>query len=421
MRKFRMTMVFMVCLVLLFSSWTVAGSEERTERIIGRFQAMTKCTAVSVVTYDHGDVRFYGDRDGLFQIGSMTKAFTGLAIQKLIHEGKLGEKDRVSDYLPWFEAYYGGEKVEITIEELMTQTSGFTNEEARYPSASNGQAIRDWSKAISGKELQSMPGEKYAYSNVNFNLLGVILEEVTGQSYRKYMESEILIPLGLMNTYVGEPDAASRVIEGSRLCFRQAIPYHLAVREGAIPAGYFYSNVKDLGRWMEIWLGVTEVSEEWQEIIFEVKGRLGETGDYYGGLERFENGSIGHSGGTPNYSSRIVFSESEDVGVCVLTNLNVAASTDSLCNGIFAAMTGGEEEGIQDDVWSIFDRIFTALCLVGFVALLVCIWSRKRVMMMVVGIISAVIMMACACRVRMMRKHENHKETGGGAAPHGDH
>lgn len=268
MRKFRMTMVFMACLVLLFSSWTVAGSEERTERIIGRFQAMTKCTAVSIVTYDHGDVRFYGDRDGLFQIGSMTKAFTGLAIQKLIHEGKLGEKDRVSDYLPWFEAYYGGEKVEITIDQLMTQTSGFTNEEAKYPSASKGQTLKEWAKGISGKKLCSKPGEKYAYSNVNFNLLGVILEEVTGQSYRKYMESEILKPLGLTDTYVGEPSVLmenkkktgsgmdeAREIEGTRLFFRKAMPYHLPVREGTIPAGYFYSNVTDLERWMEIWLG----------------------------------------------------------------------------------------------------------------------------------------------------------------------
>ena len=47
-------------------------------------------------------------------------------------------------------------------------------------------------------------------------------------------------------------------------------------------------------------------------------------------LELFENGTIGHSGGTPDHSSRIVFSEENRIGVCVLTNMNVAASTDSL-------------------------------------------------------------------------------------------
>ena len=206
-------------------------------------------------------------------------------------------------------------------------------------------------------------------------------------------------------------------------------------------------------------MGTADLPEEWQEILSEVKGMLRDEGDYYGGWERFENGSIGHSGGTPNYSSRIVFSDQDGVGACVLTNLNVAASTDSLCNGIFTMLSGGEMGKIQSDVWTIFDRIFTGLFLMEFALLPVCIRSRKRGMLIVTGIVSVVIMttlaitlplifgaglfailftwaplslasffgmmaadvMACACRVRMMRKHENYKETGGGAAAHGDH
>lgn len=211
-----------------------------------------------------------------------------------------------------------------------------------------------------------------AYSNVNFNLLGAVIEQVTGRSYRDYMEQEIIMPLGLEHTYVGEPERADEkkaVVDGTRLLFRKAITYYLPVREGAIPAGYFYSNGTDMALWMEIWLGVADVPSEYQELIREIKVKLVKEGDYYAGWERFENGQIGHSGGTPNYSSRIVFSESENVGACVLTNLNVAASTDSLCNGLLDGMTEvqgktgkqGMTELIKTDVWTVFDRIFTGL------------------------------------------------------------
>lgn len=393
--------VFLVVMIVTcIGGFSFAGNHQEAEEMVSTFRRETKCLAVSVVTYDHGTVEYYGDENGLFQIGSMTKAFTGLAVQKLIHEGVLKESDKVSDILTGFEAYYQGTKVEITVSQLMRQTSGYTNSEKAYPSARAGQTLAAWAETISGKSLQSMPGENYAYSNVNYNLLGAIIEKVTGRSYQDYMEREILTPLGLENIFVGEPDGRDKdtdnlntdkktvgktVIEGSRLLFRHVVPYHVAVREGAIPAGYFYSSVTDMGRWMEIWMGIADVPEEYQKLIREVKAELKEKGDYYGGWECFGDGVTGHSGGTPNYSSRIVFSEEDGVGACVLTNLNVAASTDSLCNGLLEMLRGGAKGAVASDVWTIFDRVFSALFVAGIFTFLVCIRSKKRGMLMAVG------------------------------------
>ncbi len=388
-KTFFRLMAFVIGLLIVMI-YPLSSLETRNglEEMVSEFHRKTKCPAVSVFTYDHGTVEYYGDESGLFQIGSMTKAFTGLAAQKLIHEGTLKESDKLSDVLTGFEAYYQGDKAEITVGQLMRQTSGYTNSEKVYPSAKAGQGLAAWAESISGKNLQSAPGEKYAYSNVNYNLLGAIVERVTGRSYQDYMEQEILTLLGLTNTFVGEPKgrdldegngtldvgkqdvgkriAGKTVTQGSRLFFRHAIPYHVAVREGAIPAGYFYSNVTDVGRWMEIWMGIADMPVEYQELVREVKAELKEKGDYYGGWECFGDGVTGHSGGTPNYSSRIVFSEKDKVGVCVLTNLNVAASTDSLCNGLLEMLRGGEKGAIASDVWTIFDKVFSALCLTGF-------------------------------------------------------
>lgn len=404
---FRLMAFVIGLLIVMIYPLSSLGTRNGLEEMVSEFRRETKCPAVSVVTYDHGTVEYCGDENGLLQIGSMTKAFTGLAVQKLIHEGTLKESDKVSDVLTGFVAYYQGARVEITVGQLMRQTSGYTNSEKLYPSAKEGQGLAAWAESISGKNLQSAPGEKYAYSNVNYNLLGAMMEKVTGRSYQDYLEQEILTPLGLTNTYVGEPKdggldegkeaqdasksgvgkkiAGKTVIEGSRLIFRHAIPYHVAVREGAIPAGYFYSNVTDVGRWMEIWMGIAEVPEEYQELVREVKAELKEKGDYYGGWECFGDGVTGHSGGTLNYSSRIVFSEKDKVGVCALTNLNVAASVDSLCNGLLEMLRGGEKGAIASDVWTIFDQVFSALCVAGVFAFLVCIRSKKRGMLMAVG------------------------------------
>ena len=69
------------------------------ESYVDDFRGKTGCENVSVCVVKDNDVSFYGDPDGLYQIGSMTKAFTGLAVQKLISEGRLGEEDKVSLFL----------------------------------------------------------------------------------------------------------------------------------------------------------------------------------------------------------------------------------------------------------------------------------------------------------------------------------
>ena len=369
-------------------------NEDVVEGLVDEFCKDIKCSSVSVAVFDEGEVNCYGDVAGLYQIGSMTKAFTGLAIHKLMSEGKLAPDSTVSELINGFTAYYDSKPYEITVEQLLKQTSGYNNSESLYPSADMDMSLQDWALSISGKELQSVPGEKYAYSNVNFNLLGAIIEKVTGQSYKDYMENEILTPLGLTNTFVSINQNSKRIISGSRLGYRIIFPYEIPVAEGRIPAGYFYSNAEDMVRWMQIWLGTVDIPEEYRELVAEVKEHLTKEGDYYSGWEVFADGVIGHSGGTPNYSSRMVFEEKNNAGVCVLTNLNVAASTDSLCNSIFGEVTGGSKAGIATDVWTIFDIIFSVVSVTGVILAASAFRIKKRNMLLILGIAVTVLVIA---------------------------
>lgn len=397
MRIIRFAISLLIILAVMAGNMGYAVNADNTDSVsdqIEKFCRDTKCNSVSVAVISGGSVSCYGDTSGLYQIGSMTKAFTGLAIQKLIGEGKIRLEDALSDHLPGYTACFGGAPYEITIDQLLTQASGYTNSESEYPSADKDMSLQEWAYSMSGKELRSVPGADYSYSNVNYNLLGAVIERISGRSYKDYMEKEILIPLGLTHTYVTADRNKERVVPGSRLGYRKAFRYEIPISEGKIPAGYFYSNAEDMARWIRIWLGREDIPEEFRNCIAEVKKNLNKEGDYYSGWEMTGSGDTGHSGGTPNYSSRIVFSDTKQAGVCVLTNLNVAASTDSLCNGLFSLVSNGSKAAIQKDVWTVFDIIFTAVSAAGILLAVFIFRIRKRRALLITGIILSVLIIS---------------------------
>ena len=400
------SLVLAVAMMIVFTGRT-AYAADAISTYVDEFRDKTRCNSVSVVVVTPDGTEVYGDADALYQIGSMTKAFTGLAVQKLISEGELSESDTVSELIPGYEAYYNSEPCEISVGQLLSQTSGYTNKESDYPSATEEMSLQDWASSISGKELATRPGEEYAYSNVNYDLLGAVIEQVSGKSYAEYMRYEILDPLGLTHTYAQVPGAGANIVSGSRLGYRHSFRYEIPVIEGRIPAGYFYSNAADMAKWIEIWIGTADIPKEYKELIGAVKTRLNGVGDYYSGWELFENGVIGHSGGTPNFSSRIVFSEDEKTGVCVLTNLNVAASTDGLCNGIFEMAAGGEVLDSADgrdapdfptDVWTVFDIIFSVVSAVAVLSIVAVIFMKRRGAILGVGI-TLLVLLVTVCIV----------------------
>jgi CubicO group peptidase (beta-lactamase class C family) len=375
--------IILAAVMLMSSVVPFAKKSAGTDDLISEFRSQTKCGNVSVVVYEKGGFSYYGDAEGLYQIGSMTKAFTGLGVQKLINGGRLSKADKVSDLIPGFTAFYGSSEADITVENLLIQRSGYTNDEKDYPTAKEGETLSDWASGISGKQLKTKPGTEYAYSNVNYNLLGLITEKVTGMSYREYMEKEVLAPLGLSSVSVGKPADENSVIGGTRLGFRNVFSCETPVREGSIPAGYFYSDIGNIGRWLKAWI---ENKDPDMDTVLE---NLKEKGDYYAGWERADGDVIGHSGGTPNYSSMIVFSRSKGTGVCVLTNLNVAATTDSLCNSIFAELTGNGNAGLTCDVWTVFDIIFTSVSAFFAALLIMTMFIRKKGLLGFTGVLSA--------------------------------
>ena len=145
----------------------------------------------------------------VFQIGSVTKPFTAVAVMTLVDQGLVDPSDLVS-------AYFDGvpeDKATMTVHHLLTHTAGFPNAIGDDYAAIGRDA---YIRLAMQTPLATPPGEAYAYSNVGYALLGAIIEEVTGMSYDAYLQS-VMRPIGAEATgyRLGDGHAYAHAYEGS--------------------------------------------------------------------------------------------------------------------------------------------------------------------------------------------------------------
>lgn len=163
-----------------------------------------------ITTYNYGETKqgnnILPDANSIFEIGSISKTFTATLLAYYVNEGKVTLKDPITKYLP---DSIGANKAlqNITLEMLSNHTSGLP----RLPDNLENHSLdpRDPYKDYNQKDLydylktcklNSIPGEKYAYSNLGVGLLGAILEQVSGKSYQQMVEEIICKPLGMNST-----------------------------------------------------------------------------------------------------------------------------------------------------------------------------------------------------------------------------
>lgn len=219
--------------------------------------------------------------DSIFQIMSMTKNFTGVAIMMLVEEGKLELRRPVSDYLPEFRNQVIEERLPNgnialhppvqppTVAQLMSHTSGLAGDPdgeladnprtLRVPLA---EAVRFYGR----QHLQFEPGTRWRYSNMGIAALGRIIEVVSGEDYVHFVESRLLTPLGMKDTFFFPPDskkdrialvykhsAGKLVRSGDEILAGDAAKYRAGAKYPAPEFG-LYSTAPDLFDFYEMLL-----------------------------------------------------------------------------------------------------------------------------------------------------------------------
>ena len=145
------------------------------------------------------------DLNTKFNLGSMNKMFTAVAIARLAQAGKLSFTDTVGKYLPDYPNKEVAEKV--TIHHLLTHTSGmgmYWNDKFKAQ-REKILSVAAYLPLFAADPLAFAPGEKFQYSNAGYIVLGAILEKVSGQDYYTYVQEHIYKPAGMNDTGFYEP------------------------------------------------------------------------------------------------------------------------------------------------------------------------------------------------------------------------
>ncbi|WP_019849585.1 serine hydrolase [Desulfitobacterium sp. PCE1] len=344
--------VTMAALLILFTGFTVpvyALSDTQSAAIQKLLDDACRISGVPGISTSiiNGDETLYissgyGNRERglpasentLYELASVSKAFTGAGILLLEEQGLLSMTDPIEKYLPWFTLKYQGTPVDmhsLTLNHFLHHTSGLTNGKhaQNIPQGSTPDMLRKTVEMLVDAELAFAPGEQYNYGTVNYDVLGLVIEVVSDQSYERFMTEQVFQPLGLSHTYVYKEDAQAigQLAQGYRTSFFTTTPYDAPDFGGNKPAGYIISSTTDMARWMGIQMGVVQDIPD----VFKAIIRNSHQGNmtvldinrmYYaaGWMVNADKTIIEHSGGNPNFATKVAIFPNEQIAICLLSN-----------------------------------------------------------------------------------------------------
>ncbi len=280
-----------------------------------------------------------------FRIASMTKSFTAAAVLKLRDESKLSLEDPVEKWIPEFKnyAYPTSDTAPIRVRQLISHGAGFPEDnpwgdrQLAIPDAT----LKQWVK--SGIPFSTTPDTAFEYSNYGFALAGQVVQKASGMTYREYVESKILKPLGMTDSSL-EPTAIPAAMRATGYGRRGEETYEIpSLAHGSFGAmGGLVTTIPDLAKWVAYQLAafpardgavagpvrrssLREMQRLQRQSNFRVEPTRATSGGYGYGLGistdcRFAH-IVGHGGGLPGFGSYMMWLPEYGVGMVGMTNL----------------------------------------------------------------------------------------------------
>jgi CubicO group peptidase (beta-lactamase class C family) len=268
--------------------------------------------------------------DTKFNLGSINKSFTSVAIAQLAQQDKLSFNDPISKYLPDYPNKTVANKV--TIHQLLTHTSGmgmYFNDEFMKRRASL-KTLADLLPLFVNDTLDFEPGEKMQYSNSGYVVLGLIIEKLTKQNYFDYVREHIFEPAGMKNTdsYELEQRVANLAIGYTNMGLtgrpepgpRKDSAPHLTGRGSS--AGGGYSTLEDMLKFGQALIGHKLLNQQYTDIVLSNQMPPGQPPAGYGFFLVDVNGTraIGNNGGGPGTNSTFTVYPELGYTVVIMSN-----------------------------------------------------------------------------------------------------
>lgn len=291
-----------ISLCVATAAW--AAPPKNFDARVARVAADVGVPGISVAIVEKGEVtlaRGYGvrrlgdassrvDADTIFQIGSISKAFTAAAVARLVDSGKLRWDDKVTDHVPYFQMYDPWVTREMTVRDLFVHNSGLglgAGDLMLFPRTTRSR--KDVVLALRHIEPAASFRSAYAYDNVLYVVAGQLVEEVSGKSWEQFVRDELLAPAGMTTATSARVDRRRNENRAWPHGRRDGPMFGMGTQEmlddsgkaefdpditgvGA-PAGGVAASARDMARWISIQLARGELPGKSGRLFSEASAR----------------------------------------------------------------------------------------------------------------------------------------------------
>ncbi len=339
---------------------------------------------------DHGEIRADARGEVLigsgrsvtpatpFLLGSVSKSFTAMAVMQLVEAGKVDLDAGISRYMPVFAGRPSGA---ITVRQLLSHTSGYSTRQGNgtHTDLPRGddelqlqvRRVAQWTPAHE-------PGSRWEYSNTNYQILGALIETVSGRKYGDYITAEILEPIGMDDSFVADGRRHDEMATGHRPWFGTKRPLNgTRTDRVSAPAGGVIASARDVARYLAIMMnGEDDVISAASKA--EMLRPASPASPFYGfgWFVDADKGTVFHTGSSPGTETLATMVPAERKGAVVLVNAGSGigfGETAQLRNGIAARALGLAYAG-EGSRWQ-QKATFVGLTLLPLIFLVSMVWA----------------------------------------------
>jgi len=319
-----------------------------------------------------------------FIIGSTTKSMTALAMMQLVEAGKVELDAPVQRYLPWFRVADVEASARITIRHLLNHTSGLPTTMAGdfvNSTDTSERALEQRVRALATADLSAPVGSIWQYCNANYDVLGLIVQTVAGQSYESYLQEHLFTPLAMRRTFTSQEQAQQHgLATGYRYWFGVPVPADLPYYRSELPAGFVISSAEDMAQYLIAHLngghyrGAQILSAAGIAELHRPAVALMGAPDIFYGMGWYimpTNGvpTVRHVGEAGNYHANIVLVPEGHWGVVLLMNGNSAFLGHARIEGIAVGVTSLLVGRVLPEPAPFYDTIVFYIIILGIAIL----------------------------------------------------